>query len=303
MKQLSQKNNNSRPIDFVVDLLMYLILGAFSLLCVFPIYYVFIYSISDPVLAGTGITFLPKGFSMSSYAAIFKLDSLSTAFIVSIARTILGTMLTVVCCGFFGYLMTQQDMPARKFIYRFTVITMYVGGGLIPTYLLMKNINMLNTFWIYIIPGALGAYNVILIKTFIENIPKSLEESAMIDGAGYLTIFFKIIFPVSLPILATIAIFSAVGQWSSWFDNMLYVSNPKLYTAQYVLYMYLNEADAMAKQLREQRTNMNSITNTQMTPESIKMAITMVVMLPILCVYPYMQKYFIKGIMVGAIKG
>ena len=189
-------------INTVANVIMYIILIIFSLMCIYPIYYVFIYSISDPILAQQGITFFPRGFSLEAYKAVFTLDSLSSAFFISVARTIIGSAVTVACCGFFGYLMTQEDMPYSKLIYRFMVITMYVGGGLIPSYLLIKNIGLLNSFWVYIIPGALGAYNVILIKTFLESIPKSLEESAQIDGAGTITIFIKIIVPVAKPIFS-----------------------------------------------------------------------------------------------------
>lgn len=288
--------------DVVFKSVGYLVMGLFAFICVYPIYYVFIYSISDPQLAQTGILLLPKGFSLEGYKAVFTLDSIASAFVVSILRTVSGTVLSVVCCGFLAYLMTQRDMPAKKLIYRFIIITMYIGGGLIPTYLWMKMLHLTNTFLIYIVPGAVSAYNVILIKTYLESIPASLEESAQLDGAGRLTIFFRIIMPLSLPILATIAVFTAVGQWGSWFDNMLYISNPKLNTLQYILYQYLNEAEALAKQLR-QSPNLNAVSVQSLTPESIKMAITMVVILPILFVYPYMQKYFMKGIMVGAIKG
>lgn len=298
------KSKQKRSLkDNIINGTIVIIMLAFAILCIYPIYYVFIYSISDPKLAQSGITFYPKGFSLSSYQAVFQLDAILSAFVVSILRTVTGTCLTVICCGFFGFLMTQEKMPYRKFIYRYMVITMYIGGGLIPTYILMKNLHLNNTFWIYIIPSALGAYNVILIKTFIENIPKSLEESAGIDGAGVITIFVKIITPISIPILATIAVFSAIGQWSSWFDNMLYVTDTKLYTLQYVLYRYLKEAEALTKQLQQSSSNLNAVTKQSLTPEAVKMAVTMVVITPILFVYPYMQKYFVKGIMIGAIKG
>lgn len=214
----------------------------------------------------------------------------------------IGTALTVFCCALFAYILHQENLPFRKAISKFMVITMYVGGGLIPTFLVMKALGLNNTFWIYIIPGMLSAYNVILIRTFMESVPPALEESAKIDGAGYLTIFFKIIIPTSIPILATIAVFSAVGHWSSWFDSMLYITDSNLYTLQYILYQYLNEAEALTKQL-QQGVNLNSISSVQITPMSIKMAITMVVIVPILLVYPYMQRYFVKGIMIGAIKG
>lgn len=288
--------------DRLVNWVVYLLTGIFTLLCVYPIYYVFIYSISDPQLAQAGVTFWPKGFSLEGYRAVFSLDAILRSTFVSVLRTVIGTTLTVFCCALFAYILHQENRPFRKAISKFMAITMYVGGGLIPTFLVMKALGLNNTFWIYIIPGMLSAYNVILIRTFMESVPPALEESAKIDGAGYLTIFFKIIIPTSIPILATIAVFSAVGHWSSWFDSMLYITDSNLYTLQYILYQYLNEAEALTKQL-QQGVNLNSITSVQITPMSIKMAITMVVIVPILLVYPYMQRYFVKGIMIGAIKG
>lgn len=299
------KNKGDSTVDVISNIFMVIILSLFTIICVFPIYYVFIYSISDPVLAQTGITFLPKGFSLEAYKAVFTLDSIFHSFLISVARTFIGPIVTVATCGFFAYLMTQEKMPFRKVIYRTVIITMYISGGLIPTYIWMKKIGLLDNFLVYILPTALSAYNVILIKTFMESIPKSLEESAQLDGAGHFTIFTKIIAPVSIPILATIAVFSAVGQWSSWFDNMLYINNSNLNTIQYVLYQYLNEAQALATQIQDTLNQGGTISNNQsaVTPESIKMAITMVVVIPILFVYPYMQRYFIKGIMIGSVKG
>lgn len=293
----------TRASDHVFNWIIYIITGIFSLMCIYPIYYVFIYSISDPMQAMTGVTFYPKGFSLEGYKAVFQLDAIASSAVISVARTLIGTVGTVLCCALFAYILHQPDLPFRKFISKMMVITMYVGGGLIPTFLVMKSLGLNNTFWVYIIPGLVGAYNVILIRTFMESTPASLEESAKIDGAGYLTIFFKIIIPISVPILATIAIFSAVGQWNSWFDCMLYISDSDLYPLQYVLYQYLNEAETLTKQL-QQGGNLNAIQQqTQLTPMSIKMAITMVVIIPILLVYPFMQRFFVKGIMVGAIKG
>lgn len=289
--------------DRIFNIAVYILTGLFSLLCIYPIYYVLIYSISDPLMAQKGVTLYPRGFSMIGYQSIFQLSAIMGAFGVSILRTVVGTVATVAACGFFAYLMTQENMPFRKFIYRMMVITMYVGGGLIPTYLLMKEIRLINTFWVYIIPSMFGAYNVILIKTYLESISRSLQESAEIDGAGHLIIFFRIIVPVAMPILATIAVFSAVGHWGSWFDSMLYVSNPKLYCVQYLLYQYLNEASALTKQLQQGNMNLNAVAMQQLTPESVKMAITMIVIIPILCVYPFMQRYFVKGLMIGAVKG
>jgi ABC-type glycerol-3-phosphate transport system permease component len=178
---------------------------------------------------------------------------------------------------------------------------MYLNAGLIPWYLVMRLYKLNNSFFLYIIPSAIVAYYVVLLKTYIEQLPQSLEESAKLDGAGYLTIFIKIIFPLSTPIIATIAVFASVGQWNTWYDNYFLVQNPQLRTLQLILYDYLNEANAIAQASIEDINRGMAVT--ELTPTSVRMTITMVATLPILFVYPRMQRYFIKGIMMGAVKG
>jgi len=278
----------------------YVFLALFMLICLYPFYYVFIYSISDPSLAQKGITVLPAGFTLSNYIKVFSLQGIPNAALISVARTVLGNLLTVMCSAFFAYLVTKEAMYFRKTIYRLVIITMYFGSGLIPVYLTYKMYHLLNNFLVYILPGMVGAFYVILLKTFIEQLPPALEESAKLDGAGIFTIFFRLILPLSKPIIATVAVFAAVGQWNSWFDNYIYISPtfPQLNTLQLMLYNYLNQANALAQQLDK-----THITVVRLTPQSVQMTITMIVTLPILFVYPFMQRYFVKGIMLGAVKG
>jgi ABC-type glycerol-3-phosphate transport system permease component len=196
-------------------------------------------------------------------------------------------------------------MYFRRFIYRLVVITMYVNSGLIPWFLTMKMYGLSNNIWVYIVPRAISAYYVILLKTFMEPLPASLEESAELDGAGILTVFTRIIFPLSKPILATIAVFAAVTQWNSWFDNLILVTRADLKTLQLTLRDVLNRASALAKQMNQSGSgsSMEIASTMDITPTSVRMTMTMIVTLPILFVYPFMQRYFIKGIMLGAIKG
>jgi ABC-type glycerol-3-phosphate transport system permease component len=274
----------------------------FSALCfifAYPLWYVFIQSLSDS--ASIDAKWLPVGFTLKNYSDVMGMPAIGHAFLISVLRTVAGTAGTVTCCMFLGYLFTKQEMPCRKFLYRMLVITMYVGAGLIPGFLTIRAYGLLNTFWVYIVPGLLGAYNVILIKTFVEQLPPSVEESAMIDGAGTLTIFFKIILPMSLPIVATIAIFTAVGQWNSWFDNHIYTySNKNLLTLQYMLYRYLNEAEKFMKEMKEAG---GGVDTALLTPRNFRMTVTMVTVVPVLFVYPFLQRYFVKGIAIGAVKG
>ena len=197
-------------------------------------------------------------------------------------------------------------MWKRKFCYRFLIATMYFNAGLIPLYLTMKNLHLVNNFLVYIIPAIVQPFNIILVKTYTESIPKSLQEAAEIDGAGFMKIFWKVILPVSKPILATIAIFSAVGQWNSFQDTLIYITDNKLYSLQYLLYTYINQANSLSTMIKNTTSatslNMDSLMN-QQTPTSIRMTVTAVVVIPILLVYPMFQKYFVKGIMIGSVKG
>jgi len=292
-----------KMLNRIFDAANIVILLTFTFVCMYPFYYIFIYSISDPRMAQRGITLMPRGITLTNYSDILQLPNLFNATIVSSMRTILGTAITVFCCSFFAYIVTKNELYFRKLIYRSLVVTMYINAGLIPWYLTMKNYGLNNNFLLYVIPTAISAYYVILLRTFIEQLPQSLEESAKIDGAGYIRIFFQLILPLSKPIVATIAVFAAVAQWNTWFDNYFLVQDVKLKTLQLILYEYLNQANAIAQAINRTGSTQGMENYIKMTPASIKMTTTMVVTLPILFVYPFMQKYFVKGIMLGAIKG
>ena len=292
------------PANIAFAIFNYTLLFLFFAICTYPFYYVFIYSISDPyrASAGFGITLLPIKPTLSNYAEIFKTKGMLQASLVSIARTVSGTVITVACCSFFGYLVTKP-LYFRKAIYRFVVATMYFSSGLIPYYLTMRAYGLFNSFLIYIVPSALSAFNVILFKTFIEQIPPSMEEAAEIEGAGPITIFFRVIIPLSMPIVATIAVFCSVGQWNAWFDNYIYVNNKDLATLQLKLYELLQAAETIASQANTTVTTDVITRSKTITPMAVRMTLTMVVTLPIIMVYPYMQRFFVRGLMLGAIKG
>ncbi len=292
----------SRPVsERVTDIIIYVICVLVMIACIYPFYYVLIYSISDPSKAQEGIIFFPAGINFDTYKGIFMLNDIPRAFFISVARTVLGTVLAIAGSSFFAYLVTNQKMYGRKFVYRFSIMTMYLNAGLIPWYLTMKAYGLQNNFLLYILPGVVVAYYVILIKTYMEQLPKELEESAKIDGAGIFRIFGKIIFPLCKPIVATIAVYSLVGQWNQWTDNYFLVSDNKLQTLQMVLYNYLNQANRF-QNMSSRALDSSSVMNT-ITPTSVKMCITVIVIVPIMFVYPFLQKYFVKGIMMGAVKG
>lgn len=292
--------------DIIFDILNYAFFILFTLICVFPFYYLFINTISDNGLVSKGlVNFYPRGLHIKNYIALKDVNGLGMSFIVTLARTVIGTIVSTVASGFVGYLVTKKEMWHRKIFYRFMIITMYFSAGLIPWFTTMQMLGLTNTFWAYIIPGIVSVYNIIMVKTYIESIPAELEESASIDGASYMTIFVKIIWPLSKPILATIAIWCAVGHWNSFQDSLFLMSGaPKLKTLQERLYIYLNQSSNLAASMGTATTGLSETQRQQMlNTKSIQYTVAMVTAIPILCVYPFMQKYFVKGLMLGAVKG
>ncbi|MDR0669182.1 MAG: carbohydrate ABC transporter permease [Treponema sp.] len=293
------------PADILFDGFIYVFFTAFTLICVFPLYYIFISTISDNSLVASGqILFVPRGIHFQNYIKVMQLNALPQAVFISVSRTVLGTFLSTLCTAYVAYVITKRQLWHRKLIYRFFIITMYFNAGLIPTYLNMRFLHLDNTYWVYIV-GVINAFNMILIKTYIESIPDSIEESAAIDGAGYMVIFARLILPLSLPILATVAVFSAVGHWNSFMDTLLYIRDSRLYTLQFLLWQYMNEATQLARAMQNAAAQGGVIATpaVTLTTTAVRMTIAMVVTLPVLCVYPFFQRYFVKGIMLGAVKG
>lgn len=305
MKLVKKRVNNSKQ-DILFNVLNYVGFGIFTILCVYPFYYLIINTISANNLSANGsINFLPQQIHWDNYIQILQLKGLSLAALVSVARTTIGTFCTVIASAFLGFMFTQKKMWKRTLWYRAVVITMYFNAGLIPMYITMQNLNLTNSFWVYIIPAIVQPFNIILVKTYIESIPASLQEAAEIDGAGIITIFYKVILPICTPILATIAIFAAVGQWNSFQDTLIYITDQKLYSLQYLLYQYTNQANSLAATVKNASggvANVAALAN-QQTPTSIRMTVSVIVVLPILFVYPLFQRYFVKGIMIGSVKG
>lgn len=248
-----------------------------------------------------GITVYPRVFTLDNYKVIFQYDGLITGFRNSVLRTVFGTVLGVISSSMLAYALSRTDFQARRFVSVFLALTMYVSGGLIPVFLLIRNLHLINTFAVYILPGLVGAFNVFIIRSFIDGLPEALQESAKIDGANDLVIYWKIILPLTKPALATIALFIAVGQWNAWFDTYLYNSTKReLTTLQFEL-MKVLQSTTTTGSADYRGQNMSQVMS-QVSPESVKMAITMVVTLPILLVYPFLQKYFVKGMTLGAVK-
>jgi len=282
----------------VFNLLNFMLMVLIAFATLYPFYYIIIYSVSDPTMAGLGIYFLPKGFTLANYKTVFQIEGIGHAAYISVMRTLIGMTSTVMCSSMFAYGLSRKELPFRKFMYRLTVFSMYVGAGMIPTYLLFTTLHLKNTFWVYIIPCLVARYEVILIKTYMESLPNELAEAAQVEGAGFFQIYSKIMLPLSKPILATTAIFTSVGQWNSWGDNLFYNTKESLTTLQLMLYRLIQ-----SQQITASTIDANLVNQIKVTPMSIQMTVTVVVVAPILLVYPYFQKHFIGGIMVGAIKG
>lgn len=300
-----KKMYRTKPGDVVFNIFNYIFFSAFTLTCIFPFYYLFINTVSDNELVKRGlINFYPKGFNIDNYIALREVGDLGTSFIVTISRTLIGTALMVVASAFVGYIVTKQEMWHRSFWYRFLVITMYFNAGLIPWYLNMALLGLTKNYLAYIIPTIVAPYNIILVKTYIESIPAELEESAFIDGASYMVVFRKLIWPLSKPILATVAIFGAVGHWNSFQDSLILMQgNEKLFTLQHRLYNYLNQSSNLGTLMSQGGTAAQQAMEQALNSKVIKYTISMVSVIPIFCVYPFMQRYFEKGIMLGAVKG
>ena len=291
--------------DITFNVVNYAVFGILTILCAYPFYYLIINSISNNTMSANGlINIIPMGLHLDNYVQVFQLKGLSTAAMISVARTVIGTALTVLASAYLGFMFTQRRMWKRSFWYRFVVITMYFNAGLIPMFMTMKTLGLTNSFWVYILPAIVQPFNIIMVKTYMESLPPALQEAAEIDGAGVLTRFFKVVLPTSTPILATIAIWAAVGQWTSFQDTLIYITNEKLYSLQYLLYVYLNQASSLATLVKSTGgvASAAALANMQ-TPTSIRMTVSVIVVLPILFIYPMFQKYFVKGIMIGSVKG
>lgn len=254
-----------------------------------------------------GITFYPRVFTLRNYELIFTNPKVYNAYLITIARTVIGTISALLFTSMLAFGMAHKNLKGRRFYTILCIIPMYFGGGLIPYYFLIKGLGMMNSFWVYIIPSLVGIWNMILMRTYFMGIPSSLEESARIDGANYFTVFFRIIFPVSMPIVATIALFIGVGQWNAWFDASMFITKQELKPMQTVLLSIISEAK-FAQQLAQTTAGAaadasNIGKGVQVNVRSITMATMIVTILPIIMVYPFLQRYFVKGIMIGSLKG
>lgn len=288
--------------EIFLDIFVYVFLILILIITLYPFWNIFITSINDATdtIKG-GLYFWPRVFSLQSYRTILGDPEIVNSTKVTILRTVIGTPTALLATSMLAFSISRKELMGRKFIFWIFIFTMYFGGGLIPYYMVLKSIHLIDSFWVYIFPNLINVFNMILIKAYIDGIPAELFESAKLEGANDMTLFFRIVLPLSTPVLATIGLFVAINQWNSWFDSYVFTYNSNLKTLQAVLVKILNQYQTGSMVSAAQQLA-NSAKHMAVSSDSIRMAATMVATLPIIMVYPFVQKYFIKGIMVGAIK-
>lgn len=280
------------------DYVLMVLFCGMIVITVYPFLNVLAISLNDPMDTMRNVNFvIPRQFTWANYQYIFSENNMLQPMMMSVVKTLVGTVLGVVFTSMLAYVLSRPDFYFKKSFTIIFIVTMYVSGGMIPEYLLiMRTLRMGNNFWVYIIPGLIWVYNVILVRSFIEGMPMALQEAAKIDGANDFTIWLKVMLPLCKPVLATVALFIAVGQWNSFMDTYLYAR--ELPTLQYVLYEIMESAQI---KVDPHAAALGQVKNT-VSPMSVRMAVTVVATVPILIVYPFMQKYFVGGMTLGAVK-
>jgi len=288
--------------DIVFAGFVYLFLIIVFIVTFYPFWNIFVLSLNsaEDTIRGS-IYFWPRVLSLSSYKEILTDTEILNGVKVTVLRTLVGTPLAVLVISLLSYPLSKRELVGGKLITLFFIFTMYFGGGLIPYYMILKSLHLIDTFWVYIAPGLMNVFFMILVRTFIQQLPAELDESAKMDGANDLQIFFRIVLPLTTPVLATIGLFTAIGHWNSWFDSYVFTYKPELKTLQAVLVKILNQYQTGAMVSQAQQLA-DSAKRLAVSSDSIRMAATMVATVPIILVYPFLQKYFVKGMTVGAIK-
>jgi len=286
--------------DKMFNIIVVFLMLILSFVMLYPFWYLMVFSLNDPMdaLRG-GIYFWPRQFSLVAYQQVWTTHNLGRAAFISVSRTVIGTTATVFCTAMLSYVLSREHLAFRKFFNRLFITTMYVSGGLIPWFLTLNAFGFGNTFRVYIIPALVAVFSMILIRTFMQELPSTLPESAEVDGANDFVIFMRIVLPLCTPVLAVAAIFAAVGQWNAWFDAAVFnATRHDLRPLQLILMGMLRNAV-----IRTSRDVDVTGARHILTPESVRAAITMIVTLPIVAIYPFFQRYFTQGIMLGSVKG
>lgn len=289
-----QRSKGDIAFDSVVVIVMILIAVA----CLYPFYLAVVMSFNEGLDAQRGGIYLwPRMLTLANYEKLFSDGAWGRAFGVTIARTVIGTFMTVFFTLFVAYGLSYKDLVFRKAYYSIFIFAMYFSGGVIPYYILLRSLHLLNTFLVYVVPSCLSLFYIIVATSFFQDVPKELGESARLDGAGEFTIFGRIILPICKPLMATIAIFTSVGHWNAWYESAFFVSDKSLRTLGYLMIAVINSSKASGS-----AADAAMQANAGTTTLSIQLAAMVIAVAPILCVYPYFQKYFVTGMTVGAVK-
>ena len=301
---MKKQKGVKRPVTIsglTFDILNSLLMIAIFIIMLYPFIYVFSYSFSSPSKITNPLLIFPKGFNVKAYTTLFSDEDFFHSVLVSLARTILGPILMLMVCGMGAFALSRRDLVFGKFFRMMLFFTMYFSAGIIPQYLLIKNLGLTRSFWVYILPSVASAYNVVLIRTYIESLPRELEEAVQIDGGNELQAYFLVIFRVCLPVNAAVVLFSAISHWNSYIDTQFYNSmSTKLYTLQYYLYQSLQAN--VSQSLQEAVSQGMSSSSTRINTQTLKMAITVITVFPIMCLYPFISRYFVSGLLVGSVK-
>lgn len=287
---------------FVAFIYVFLTVLAFSTF--YPFWNSLVISFNEGLdTAKGGITFWPREFTLENYRIVFEDSRLMNGFVIAALRTVIGTLSAILATSIFAYGMSKRELMGRKYYMIMCIITMYFGGGLIPTYMLIRSLGLFNSFWVFIIPALISVWNMIIFRTFFQGLPAGLEESAKIDGCGNWGTFFRIVLPLSGPVVATLSLFTAVAHWNEWFVASIYITNEDLLPIQTVLRQILFSniaSEQMANVDMSAIAHMNAAK--KITSKALTMATIMVATIPIVCVYPFLQKYFVKGVLIGSLK-
>lgn len=293
------KKIKKSPLDMTFIVINTIVLTIFCLVTLYPILNTLAISFNEAVDTLTGgIRLLPRKWTVQNYKTVFNMRNLMTGLKISVLRTLIATLLHTLVTALLAYVLSRKEFYFNRQVSLFYVVTMYLHAGIIPTLLLYRDMGLTNTFWVYIIPGMISAFNMIVIRTYMNGLPDSFVESAQVDGAGHIRIFIKIILPLCKPVLATVALFIAVYQWNAWFDVMVYnPSREDLTTLQYELMKLLSAVSQQTGDPNAMKHAANMV-----TPESVRAAATIVTAFPIVCLYPFLQRYFVSGLTIGGVK-
>jgi putative aldouronate transport system permease protein len=289
--------------DQIVNMIIIMILSiiCFSMLYPFWNAVVIAFNNSRDTVAG-GLTFWPRKFTLENISYVLQDPRIGNAFLITFARTAVGTLISILVTSMMAFGLSRPQLKLRKIYTSLAVFTMYFSGGMIPSYILIRNLGLRNNFWVYILPTALNVWNMIIFRSFFNALPAGLMESAKIDGADWYTIFFRIVIPLSLPVFATLSLFTAVAQWNSWFDAALYITKPELMPIQTILNTILNTSSMRELMSKLSGTAATALKNSGVSSRAVTMATMVVSTTPILLAYPFIQRYFVSGVMIGSLK-